>query len=146
VPGTGSLPALAILAALVAGTALLGSLRGRRTAAPAPTWASGQLIEPALAWTSAGFTKPLRLSLAAVLRPERSVRVVRAGGVVQEVAYRGHVPHLIEERVYRPVVRWSLTAAKHTRRLQSGSLSAYVGYLAALVLVLLAAVRLGMIG
>lgn len=146
VPGTGSLPTLAILAALVAGTALLGSLRGRRTAAPAPTWASGQLIEPALAWTSAGFTKPLRLSLAAVLRPERSVRVVRAGGIVQEVAYRGHVPHLIEERLYRPVVRWSLAAAKRARRLQSGSLSAYVGYLAALVLVLLAAVRLGVIG
>ena len=36
-------------------------------------WACGQLVEPALDWTSAGFTKPLRLVLEAVLRPEREI-------------------------------------------------------------------------
>ncbi len=146
VPGTGSLPTLGILVALLAGTALLAVLRGRRSAAPAPTWACGQRVEPALAWTSAGFTKPLRLALAGVLRPEREIRVHSTGGVVQEIAYRGHVPHLIDEHVYRPVIRVSLFAAARARRLQSGSLAAYVAYLAALVIVLLAAARLGVIG
>ena len=145
-PGTGSLPTVAI--ALVLG--LLGSvlfaLRGRRVAATAPTWACGQLVEPQLAWTSAGFTKPLRLVLEAVLRPEREIAVHAEGGVVQEVSYRGRVPHLIDERLYAPAVRSALTAARHARRLQTGRLGTYLGYLIALVLVLLAAAKAGVIG
>ena len=68
------------------------------------------------------------------------------GGVLQEVSYSGHVPLLIDERVYEPLARMSLAAAARTRRLQSGSLGTYVSYLAGLVLVLLAAARLGWIG
>ena len=45
-PGTGSLPTVGIALALVALTAALVLLRGRRSAAPAPTWACGQLVEP----------------------------------------------------------------------------------------------------
>jgi len=60
-PGSGSLPTVGIAVVLV----VLGSgiflLRGKRVAAPAPTWACGQLIQPQLLWTGAGFTKPLRL-------------------------------------------------------------------------------------
>jgi hydrogenase-4 component B len=146
VPGTGSLPTLGILAALGGGTAVLLLLRGTRTAAVAPTWACGQLVEPALNWTSAGFTKPLRLVLEAVLRPQREITVRSEGGVLQEVGYSGHVPHLIDENLYRPVTRLSLAAAAHARRLQSGSLGTYVAYLIGLVVVLLAAARLGVIG
>jgi hypothetical protein len=146
VPGTGSLPTGAIAALLVALTAGLVLLRGRRSAAPAPTWACGQRVEPRLSWTSAGFTKPLRLVLEVVLRPEREITVRSEGGVVQELTYSGHVPHLIDERVYGPAARVSLVAAAHVRRLQSGRLAAYVGYLIALVVVLLAAARTGIVG
>ena len=145
-PGTGSLPTAGIAIALVAITGGLALLRGRRSAAPAPNWACGQLVEPRLSWTSAGFTKPLRLVLEAVLRPEREITVRTETGVVQEVGYVGYVPHLIDERIYRPVVRVSLLAAGYARRLQSGSLGTYVAYLIALVVVLLAAARLGRIG
>jgi hydrogenase-4 component B len=145
-PTTGSLPTGAIALTLLALTSGLALLRRRRSAAPAPAWACGQLVEPALGWTSAGFTKPLRLVLEAVLRPEREITVRSDGGVVQEVTYRGHVPHLIEERVYGPVASASLLAARHARRLQSGSIGTYVSYLAALVLALLLAARVGVIG
>jgi NADH:ubiquinone oxidoreductase subunit 5 (subunit L)/multisubunit Na+/H+ antiporter MnhA subunit len=145
-PGTGSLPTLGIAVVLAALTGGLTLVRGRRSAAPAPTWASGQLVESRLNWTSAGFTKPLRLVLEAVLRPHREITVRTEGGVVQEVSYRGHVPQLIDERVYRPVVRLSLAGATHARRLQSGSLGMYVVYLIGLVVVLLAAARFGVIG
>ncbi len=84
--------------------------------------------------------------LEAVLRPQREITVRTEGGVVQEVSYRGHVPQLIDERVYRPVVRLSLAGATHARRLQSGSLGTYVAYLIGLVVVLLAAARFGVIG
>jgi hydrogenase-4 component B len=145
-PGTGSLPTVGIAVALVGVSTALALLRGGRRASLAPTWACGQLVEPALRWTSAGFTKPLRLALEVVLRPEREVSSRTEGGVLQEVAYTGHVPHLIEERVYRPIERASLFGAAHARRLQTGSVGTYVVYLIALVIVLLAAVRLGLIG
>jgi hypothetical protein len=145
-PGTGSLPTFGIALVLVAlGTALM-LVRGRRSAAVAPTWICGQPFESRLAWTSAGFTKPLRLVLETILRPEREIAVRTEGGVVQSVSYSGHVPHLIDERLYRPIVRASLAAATHARRLQSGSLGVYTAYLIALVLTLLAAARLGVIG
>ena len=146
VPGTGSLPTAGIAIALVALTVALFLLRGSRRAAPAPSWACGQLVGPALRWTSAGFTKPLRLMLEVILRPQRDIAVRTEGGVIQEVSYSGHVPHLIEERLYRPAARLSLRGAAHARRLQSGSVGTYVAYLIALVLVLLAAARLGVIG
>ena len=84
-PGTGSLPTAGIALILVALTAGLALLRGRRSAAPAPSWACGQLVEPELRWTSAGFTKPLRLVLESILRPEREITVRSEGGVIQEV-------------------------------------------------------------
>ena len=145
-PGTGSLPTVWIAVVLVALTGGLALLRGSRSAAPAPAWASGQRLEPALRWTSAGFTKPLRLVLELVLRPQREITVRSEGGVLQEVAYSGHVPQLIDDHLYAPLERVSLAAAAQARRLQSGSLGTYVVYLAGLVLVLLAAARLGWLG
>jgi hydrogenase-4 component B len=145
-PGTGSLPTLGIAASLALATGVLVALRGRGSAAPAPTWASGQIVEPELAWTSAGFSKPLRLTLEAVLRPERERAVSVEGGVVQEVTYQGRVPQLLDERLYRPAVALGLDAARHARRLQTGRLGNYVAYLIALVVLLLAAVKVGAIG
>ncbi|MCL4290141.1 MAG: hydrogenase [Thermoleophilia bacterium] len=145
-PGTGTLPAPGIAVALVALTAGLWLLRGRRSAAPVPSWACGQLVGPRLAWTSAGFTKPLRLILEAILRPQREIVVRYEASVVQEVTYSGRVPHLIDENLYRPVVRLALAAAGRARRLQSGRLGAYVAYLVGLVVVLLAAARVGALG
>ena len=85
-PGTGNLPDVGFLVVVCGLTALLWLARGSRRAAPSPTWASGQPIEPPLLWTSAGFSKPLRLVLEAVLRPEREIETTttrrrRAGGV-----------------------------------------------------------------
>jgi hydrogenase-4 component B len=145
-PGTGSLPTAGLAIALGALTAALLLLRGKRVAAPAPTWACGQLVEPQLYWTSAGFTKPLRLLLEAILRPQREIELRVAGGLVQEVSYSGRVPQLLDERLYRPAVQAALVAARHTRRLQTGRLGTYVAYLIALVVVLLAAARVGVIG
>jgi hydrogenase-4 component B len=145
-PTTGSLPTGGIAIVLIVAAAALILARGRRVAAPAPSWACGQLVEPQLEWTSAGFTKPLRVTLEAVLRPEREVIVQTSGGVVQEVSYAGRVPHLIDERVYRPSARIALRGARAARRLQSGQLGVYVLYLIGLVVALLAAARIGVIG
>jgi hydrogenase-4 component B len=103
-------------------------------------------VGPELSWTSAGFTKPLRLVLEAVLRPQREITSSVRGGVLQEVRYEGHVPHLFDTHLYRPVTLLGLAAAAQARRLQSGSLTTYVAYLVALVVLLLVAVRIGVLG
>jgi hypothetical protein len=62
------------------------------------------------------------------------------------VRYEGHVPHLFDTHLNRPITRVGLWAAAHARGLQSGSLTAYVAYLVVLVILLLTAVRFGVIG
>ena len=141
VTGTGGLPTVGLFAGLVGLVVVLSLLRGRRRAAEAPVWACGQRVEPSLLWTSAGFTKPLRLVLEAVLRPQRTLTREVDGGVLQKVTYKGFVPHLFDTSLYRPLVRWALKAAALVRRLQSGSLATYMFYLLLLILAMLAWAR-----
>ena len=145
-PGTGGLPTLAMTGAVVVVFIALRLARGRHVAAASPVWASGQRLEPALRWTSAGFTKPVRLVLEGLLRPEREITVCTEGGIVQSVRYRGRVPLLIEERVYAPLTAGALRGAAIARRLQSGRLGIYAVYLTALLVGVLASARLGLFG
>lgn len=146
-PGTGSLPTLAVAVALCGITALLLWLRGRQPTAPtAPTWACGQEIEPELAWTSAAFTKPLRMSWDVVLRPARHVDVQRAGGLTQAVKYRGDVENVIDTKVYEPAAAVTSRAFARVRKLQTGRLRNYAMYLVITLALLLVLVRLGVNG
>ena len=88
----------------------------------------------------------MRLVLETLLRPERELSLQVQGGIVQSVAYDTRVPLLIEERIYAPVTAAALRCAAWARRLQSGHLSVYALYLTALLVALLALVRLGLLG
>ncbi len=143
-PGTGGFAPLGLAVAIVLITAGLARItRAAPRAAPAPAWACGQLPHPALAWTSTGFTKTLRLVLEPMLRADREVITHTRGRRITKITHRSEVPHHADTVLYRPVLRASLRAAAVARRLQSGSLRAYLSYLLALVLVLLALVRVG---
>ncbi len=146
VPGTGSLPTLALALALLVMVAGLVRLARNRRAVPAPTWVCGQPPAAGLQWTSAGFTKPLRLVLESLLRPRREVQVTVASGVAESVIYQAEVPHLFDTVLYGPVSRGALHAAAIARRVQSGSLRTYLIYLLALLGVLLALARTGVLG
>ena len=145
-PGSGTFSGLALLLALAAVTAALARLRGSRRAAQAPTWTCGQPVIPALRWTSAGFTKPLRLVLEAVLRPRREVEVVHGGGMVRSVSYSSEIPSLADALVYDPAIRAGLRGAAVARRLQTGNVRTYALYLLGLVLGLLLMARAGVLG
>jgi hypothetical protein len=71
--------------------------------------------------------------------------VVREGGLLKSVRYRGEVPHLFDTVLYRPVRRGALSGARFARRLQSGSVRAYAAYLLGLLLMMLLLVRTGAI-
>jgi hydrogenase-4 component B len=145
-PGTGSFPSLSIALTLTVLTTLLVGLRGKRRAAPTPSWACGQPVVAALEWTSAAFTKPLRLVLESVLRPHRTIELERSGGMVQGVTYTGHVASLLDAALYEPTVRAGLRVAGVVRRLQSGNVRTYAAYLLGLVIGLLVLARSGVLG
>ena len=145
-PGTGSFPSLTLALALAVLTTLLIAVRGKRRAAATATWACGQPVVAALDWTSAGFTKPLRLVLEALLRPRRAIEVERDGAIVQSISYTGHVPSLLDAALYEPIARAGLRAAAVARRLQSGNVRTYAAYLLGLVIALLVLARSGVLG
>jgi hydrogenase-4 component B len=145
IPGTGSLPTLALAVALVVLVAGLIRLRGTRRAAPAPTWVCGQPVVASLDWTSAAFTKPLRLVLEALLRPKREIDVVREGGMVQSISYSAEVPSLVDTRLYEPTVAGGLRAAEIVRRLQTGNVRTYALYLMCIVIGLLVLAQTGVL-
>lgn len=140
-PGTGSLPVPALLVTLVILAGLVALARGSRRAAPAPVWVSGQPDEPPLAWTLAGFTKPLRLMTDGVLRTRRQVATTSSAGIIEKVKFRGEVPHVFVTHIFEPLLRVSAKGSKFALLLQSGSLRAYLGYLVALLLVVLLLLR-----
>ena len=78
--------------------------------------------------------------------PSARSRRRRAAASCKTSRTRAGFPHLIDVHLYRPVTEGALLAASWARRLQSGRLGTYVGYLIALVVVLLVAVRIGAIG
>jgi len=137
VPGSGGLPTIALIATLGLLVALVGVARGSRRAAPAPAWTCGQRPAAAFGWTSAGFTKPLRLVLESALRPERDIRRIESGGVLRRVEYEGTVPHLFDTLLYGPIARAALRGAAVARRLQSGSVRTYAAYLLGLLVLAL---------
>ncbi|HEY5034803.1 MAG TPA: proton-conducting transporter membrane subunit [Candidatus Dormibacteraeota bacterium] len=144
VPGSGTFAPLAVAAFIVGCAAALQLARRRAgTTAPSPMWICGQVPDNRLAWTSAGFTKSLRLVLAVVLRPRRTVSVELDGVLVHSVVHESEVPHLFDDLLFRPALNGILAASRVLRRTQSGSLRAYLAYLLITLAAVLAVVRLG---
>ena len=144
VPGSGAFAPLAVVAFIAGCTAALQLARRRAgTTAPSPMWICGQVPHSRLAWTSAGFTKSLRLVLEVVLRPRRTVSIERDGVLVHSAAHESQVPHLFDTLLFRPALGGVLAANRVLRRIQSGSLRAYLAYLLVTLAVVLAVVRLG---
>jgi hydrogenase-4 component B len=145
VPGSGEFAPLAVAAFIVVCTAALQLARRQAgTTAPSPMWICGQVPDSRLAWTSAGFTKSLRLVLAVVLRPQRTVSIELDGVLVRSVVHESEVPHLFDDMLYRPVLGRVLAVSRVLRRMQSGSLRAYLSYLLVTLAVVLAVVRAGL--
>ena len=146
-PGTGGLNTVPLLIFLL----VLGAIGYRfasagRRQTRGPVWIGGQKEERSFDWTSASFTKPMLLVLQSVFRPRREFTVVEQPGLVREIRYSSHVPHLFDTVIFGPVQRAAMGGAKLARRTQTGSVRTYIAYLLGLVIGMLAIVRLGLLG
>ncbi len=145
VPGSGAIYAagsLGVLTAAIAAVVWLLAVRGR-TVRQVPTWTCGVLPEPAFEYTATSYAKLIRLYFGPILRPTREVSVELHPGTPfpRTVRYRGAVRHVLDDRVYHPLVRAAIAGSQLTRRLQSGSLQLYLAYAVVALLVLLLLAR-----
>jgi hydrogenase-4 component B len=134
-----AMPSLFLIVALLA-WALSGRrlIRVRRV----PAWRSATAgVTGSSRYTAFGFANPTRRVLAAVLHTRTAVRPIAAAQPdVAHVGYESDVIEVTEEYLYRPLVRPFAMATRAARRLQSGRLDAYLGYMLIALIAVLAVV------
>ncbi len=103
-----------------------------------PTWGCGGELTPQNEYTATAFSKPLMMIFRAVYRPTREVEALARVSpyFTQEVRYHAEIEPTFERYVYGPLVRTVLRVADGLKVLQAGSLHAYLGYVIALVVIL----------
>ena len=132
-----SLPVAALGFASALGLAALLALRTAFARRPAPSWACGGELAAENEYTATAFSKPLMLIFGAIYRPTREVSTLEtAPYYAREVRYKAEVEPTFERFAYRPLTRAILGLAARMRVIQAGSLHAYLGYVMALVLLM----------
>jgi hydrogenase-4 component B len=128
--------ALAVLAG--AGFAALLVTRRRIAVRHVPTWGCGGELNARTEYTATAFSKPLMMIFRAIYRPTREVEALAEVSPYfpREVRYRARIEPTFERYVYGPLTRGVLQVAERMKMLQAGSLHAYLGYVIALVLIL----------
>lgn len=109
----------------------------------ADTWGCGRIRQtPRMEYTSAAFAEPLRRIFSELYRPTEDLSISvhpESRYVVRSITYTSAVVPGFERTLYDPVIRGARALATQVRRLQAGSVHLYVLYVAAALIVALAA-------
>jgi hypothetical protein len=134
--------AMPTLLVVVVAFSLLVSGRRMLRVRRVPAWRSATAgVEGADQYTASGYTNPTRKVLANVLHTRTELRQLerRAEGGAH-LGYRSDVIEVVEDYLYRPLVRPVLAAVHALKRLQSGRLDAYIAYMLIVLIGVLAVV------
>ena len=135
--------AVAVVALALALPALVRLAAGPVRTRVVETWACGVVLQPLNEYTSTAFAKPIRLMFRDLVRPVRDVDVIHRLGTrfVARIEYRSGVAPVFERYVYRAFTDRLVATARLLRRIQNGSLQAYLAYLCAALVALLVLAR-----
>jgi hydrogenase-4 component B len=124
--------ALALLAAMLVAVAAVRVVAVRRARRVARLWdCGGGPMSARMEYTATSFAEPLQRVFDDVLRPEQDVDVTHheeSRYLVRAVEYRRAVPDRIERRLYQPVLDAVAAWGRAGRRLATGSVHRYLGY------------------
>jgi hydrogenase-4 component B len=129
-----SLSALAVLAAIVR-----AANRGRRTSY-GDSWDCGiRRLTPRMQYTATAFTKPLRVIFKNIYLPTREVKITYRlkPFFAKDITHSSEITPFFERYAYDPAIRAIHLIAGRVRKLQSGSLHLYLGYILITLLILL---------
>jgi hypothetical protein len=132
----------AVLAAALVGIWIVVRVVARPTVRVGDTWGCGRIGQtPRMEYTSTAFAEPLRRVFDQLYRPaeDMAVGVVRPESpyYIQSMTYRTTIHPWFQRVLYDPLIEGVERVAAWTRRLQSGSVNAYLGYIVFVLVVLL---------
>lgn len=114
---------------------------GRRTRTrQGPTWDCGlRGLTPQMEYTATGFSKPIRMIFKALFRPRRDVQREYdfSPHFATRLRFESHVEEVFVRRLYRPLRILILRVSRGIRKLQAGSIHAYLLYIFVTLLLLL---------
>jgi len=121
-------------------------LRANRKLRVSDSWGCGRIGQtPRMEYTATAFAEPLRRVFAELYRPTKELTIdfhPESKYFVQSVEYRSEITPWFEKYLYDPGLWFIRLLAAVVRRLQSGSLSAYLVYGAVALLILLLIARM----
>lgn len=141
--------ALAVLSLAVALPVVVASVllaRRRPRVVDVPAWGCGRIrTSPRMQYTATSYAEPLMRVFDDVLQPTRDIEVTHVAEsqyLAARVQYSQQVDDVVEVRLYAPVVRAADRVADAARRIQNGSITRYLAFaFAALVVVLVVVSR-----
>jgi hydrogenase-4 component B len=104
------------------------------------TWDCGlDRLTSQMEYTATAYSKPLRMIFQAIYRPRRRIQADFAVSryFTKSIHFESHIEPTFEQLIYRPVNRAILRFSRSVRRVQTGSLSAYLFYIFVTLLILL---------
>jgi hydrogenase-4 component B len=124
--------------------AVMWLVRVNRRLRVGDTWGCGRAGQsPRMEYTATAFAEPLRRVFAELYRPTKELSIdfhPESKYFVQSIEYRSEITPWFEKALYGPLLWFIRFLAGMARRLQSGSLHIYLGYIiVALVILLLIA-------
>jgi hydrogenase-4 component B len=137
----GTMSPAALTALLLAGAAAAFAgyrLYGRASCAAGETWTCGIVPNARMEYTATGFSDPIRRAFRAVLLPKPDV-VTEDGHRYfgRRMVFHVKITYVFTELIYRPASRGTVALAHFMKRLQTGSVQLYVGYIMAVTIAVL---------
>ena len=134
------------LSALLAGGVLLCYLAmralGPRRLVRGDTWDCGTPLDRRTQYTPTGFSQPLLKVFTKVYAPVTEVREdPRPSPYIRGVRFEQRLPEVFLERFYLPLSAAAIALAMRVKRMQSGSIQAYLAYIMITLIVLLVVLR-----
>jgi NADH:ubiquinone oxidoreductase subunit 5 (subunit L)/multisubunit Na+/H+ antiporter MnhA subunit len=138
-----ALVALGLLVVLGLAPLVMIVMRVNRRLRVSDTWGCGRVGQtPRMEYTSTSFAEPLRRVFAELYRPTRELTVdvhPDSKYFVQSIEYKSDIRSWFDEFLYTPLLNMTQWISRRVRRLQSGSLHDYVGYLFVMLILMLVA-------
>jgi hydrogenase-4 component B len=104
------------------------------------SWDCGmKALTPRMQYTATGFAKPLRLIFKNIYLPTKEIKITYLikPFFVKSIVYKSGITPFFEKYGYEPIVGGVHKVAGQVRKLQSGSLHLYLGYILITLIVLL---------
>ncbi len=116
---------------------------GKRKVVRADTWGCGTPLTSRTEYTGRGFANPINRMFSWVYRPKREFHATAQPSpyIKTEMSYTSTVEPVFEKYMYGPTVSLVRWAARKISVIQTGSIQAYLGYIFAMLVILLIVLR-----